>query len=156
MWAAMLYKDPKVGDALHKILVLKSHLSLPEPGGTLLSPTHFNTGTAADTANDQWAWPSRDLAMSMIDDSALYTVWSRVGVPNVTDMHAKVKKGIESIDGETQSNATPGHWKEVHWVETLNFAYDQYDQGFDKTRRPRPREFHADEIAVSGERQFHP
>ncbi len=129
-WGAMLYNDPKISQALHKMLVLKSHLSLPEPDGSLVGPTHFNTGTAADAPGDQWAWVSRDAAMGMIDDLALYAFCSRVSVPDEAAMRAAVKAGIEQIGGAEPSGAAPGPWKEVHWVNTLNFAYDLYRPGF--------------------------
>jgi hypothetical protein len=129
-WGAILYKDPKVNEALHKMLVLKSHLSLPEPDGTMYGPTHFNTGTAADAPNDQWAWVSRDFAMAMIDEMALYTIWSRVGVPNETDMRAMVKAGIERLGGTEPSDKAPDSWREIHWVSTLNYAFDNYRPGF--------------------------
>jgi len=129
-WGATLYKDPKVNESLHKMLVLKTHLSLPEPGGKLFGPTHFNTGTAADAPNDQWAWPSRDVAMAMIDDTAFYTIWSRVGVPNETDLRAAVKAGIEGLGPKAPSDGKPAPWAESHWNDTLNFAWDFYQPGF--------------------------
>ncbi|MCX7414607.1 MAG: hypothetical protein NTW36_14355 [Planctomycetia bacterium] len=129
-WGAMLYRDDGVNAALHKMLVLKSHLSFPEPGGGLYGPTHFNTGTAADAPGDQWAWVSRDFAMSMIDDLALYTIWSRVGLPDEAKMRDAVKAGIARIGGAETNAAAPGPWKEVHWTSTLNYAYDLYQPGF--------------------------
>jgi hypothetical protein len=129
-WAAMLYKDPTVSEALHKMLVLKSHLSLPEPDGTLFGPTHFNSATAADTPRDQWAWVSRDAAMAMIDEEAMYTVWSRIVIPDVTTMAGLVKKGILGLGAETPSGEAPGAWSENHWVNTINFAFDHYKPGF--------------------------
>ena len=131
-WGAMLYKDPTLNEALHKMLVLKSHLSLPEPNGALYGPTHFNTGTAGDAPNDQWAWVSRDFAMAMIDDMAFYTIWSRVSLPNEADLRAAVKSGIESLGGKDPFDATPGPWSEAHWNDTLNFAFDHYQPGFYK------------------------
>lgn len=129
-WGAMLYQAPKVNEVLHKMLVLKSHLSLPEPGGKLMGPTHFNTGTAADAPNDQWAWPSRDLAMAMLDDTAYYTIWSRVEVPNEADLRATVKAGFASLATFAPSDAKPAAWAESHWNDTLNFAYEHYQPGF--------------------------
>jgi len=142
-WAAMLYDDPKVNEALHKMLVLKSHLSLPEPDGAMFGPTHFSTGTAADAPHDQWAWVSRDAAMSMIDDEALYTVWARIGIPDEAAMRAKVKNGIERLGGDKPSQKAPAPWRENHWSRTNNYAFDLYRAGFykrlvelDKRRSP--------------------
>lgn len=129
-WGAMLYRDPKVNEALHKMLVLKSHLSLPEPNGQMHGPTHFNTGTAGDAPNDQWAWVSRDLAMAMIDDMALYTIAARNAWPAEDSMRAAVKRGIGQLGGATPSDKAPAPWKEVHWTQTLNFAHDLYEPGF--------------------------
>ena len=128
-WAATLYKDAKIDAALHKMLVLKSYLTLPEPDGAMCGPTHFNTGTAADAPHDQWAWVSRDAAMAMIDDEALYTVWARIGVPSEEEMRAAVKNGIERLGPTQPSDKAPTPWGENHWVNTLNFAYDEYRPG---------------------------
>lgn len=129
-WAAMLYNDATINAALHRMLILKSYLSLPEPDGTLFGPTHFNTGTAADAPQDQWAWVSRDAAMAMIDDHAMYTVWSRLKIPDVATMMTEVKNGIMRLGAEKPSSKAPGAWRENHWVDTVNFAFDYYRPGF--------------------------
>ncbi len=132
-WAAMLYEDePKVSKALHKMLVLKSHLSLPEPDGALFGPTHFNTATAEDAPHDQWAWVSRDAAMSMIDDEALYSFFARSKIPDAAQMMILVKKGIERLKTDEPSKKSPSPWAENHWVDTLNYAFDHYQIGFYK------------------------
>ena len=131
-WAAMLYEDPKVSGALHKMLVLKSHLSLPEPDGALFGPTHFSTGTAADAPHDQWSWVSRDAAMAMIDDEALYTVRARIKLLGAAKMMARVKKGINGLKTDEPSKKSPSPWSENHWVTTTNFAFDHYRSGFYK------------------------
>ena len=89
-WAAMLYEDPNVNDALHKMIVLKSHLSLPEPDGSLFGPTHFSTGTAQYAPADQWAWVSRVSAMSMNDNYGLHTIWARIGDHDEAPLSTKV------------------------------------------------------------------
>lgn len=129
-WAAMLYEAPKVNEALHKMIVLKSHLSLPEPDGALFGPTHFSTGTAADAPHDQWSWVSRDAAMAMIDDEALYSVLARIRLPNAARMMARVKKGIERLRTDKPSKKSPSPWRENHWVNTTNYAFDHYKSGF--------------------------
>ena len=132
-WAATLYEDPKINDALHKMLVLKAHLSLPEPDGTLYGPTHFSTGTSMDAPNDQWAWESRDASMAMIDDLAMYTVWSRIGVPSVEGMKARVAQEMAKVDTTTPiTDVKPQVWAENHWTRGLNYAHDQYHAGFFK------------------------
>jgi len=129
-WAAMLYRDPKIDAALHKMLVLKAHLSLPEPDGRLYGPTHFNTGTAADAPNDQWAWPSRDVAMAMLDDTAFYTIWARIKLLDEEAMRAAVRNGIEQLDTAAPFDQKPEKWAENHWNSTLNFAHEHYRPGF--------------------------
>ncbi len=129
-WAALLYEDPKIDEVLHKMLVLKSHLSLSEPDGVLFGPTHFNTGTAADAPRDQWAWVSRDLAMAMLDNEALYTVWARLELPDVAAMTSAVKNGMMRLGTEKPSPAVPAAWRENHWNDTLNYAFDHYKNGF--------------------------
>ena len=131
-WAAVLYEDPKISEALHKMLVLKSHLSLPEPDGALFGPTHFNTATAEDAPHDQWAWVSRDAAMSMIDDDALYSFFARSSIPDEAKMMAQVKKGIERLKTDQPSKKSPTLWAENHWNNTLNYAFDHYRTGFYK------------------------
>ncbi len=129
-WAALLYEDPKINDALHKMLVLKSYLTLPEPDGTLFGPTHFNTGTAGDAPNDQWAWISRDAAMAMIDDEALYTVWARIGVPDEEAMRNQISRTFSTLGSGEASDVAPAPWQARHWNPTLHFAYDHYRPGF--------------------------
>ena len=128
-WAALLYDDPKVTAALHKMLVLKAHLSFPDPDGRLVGPTHFNTGTAADAPNDQWAWLSRDFAMAMVDDLALYTIWARTTLPSEAVMRDTIRSRLEKHGGTEPSPAAPAPWQEVHWSRTLPFAHDLYRQG---------------------------
>ena len=129
-WAAMLYNDPKIDQALHRMLQLKAHLSLPEPNGTLIGPTHFNTGTAADAPNDQWAWVSRDFAMAMLDETALYTIPARASMPTLPHMREAIKQGLAALGSEKPFNEAPTPWKEAHWNHTLNFAHDLYAPNF--------------------------
>jgi hypothetical protein len=129
-WAALLYNDPKIDLALHKMLVLKSYLSLPEPTGGLLGPTHFSTGTFMDAPRDQWAWVSRDAAMAMIDDQSLYTIWARVGVPDIDTIARQVQRVIQAVDVASPIDRGPQPWAEDHWTRGINYAFDRYRPGF--------------------------
>src|SRR5207249_3733908 len=70
-WAGAATGSPQFREALGRAYRLKSYLSLPEPDGTLVGPTHFNPRTSGDSANDQWAWRFRDCAAAMLTDEAL-------------------------------------------------------------------------------------
>ncbi len=141
-WAAHLYRDAKVTRALDKMLVLKSHLTLPEPDGVESGPTHFSTGTSMDAPHDQWAWYFRDVAMAMLSDKALYTIRSaepkrpsrdKFKVLDTKTMKAEIRATIKNKLGKAITQPLtkdPGTWKENHWARPLPYAYDCYQKGF--------------------------
>ena len=128
-WAALLYEDPQIDAALHKMLVLKAYLSLPEPEGGLYGPTHFNTGTAADAPHDQWGGASRNISMAMIDDTAMYT--ARWLAPESDEaMAERVRTFIEKLPLVQPYEAQPTPWAEDHWQTPINYAFENYRPGF--------------------------
>jgi len=129
-WAITLFEDPVLKEGLHRMLVLKAYLSIPEPDGVLYGPTHFSTGTHMDAPRDQWAWVSRDVAMAMIDDLALYTVFTRVGVPSIETLQQQIERVFTGFRTDEPMDQAPEIWKENHWERGLNFAHEYYPEGF--------------------------
>lgn len=129
-WAITLFEDPVLKEGLHRMLVLKAYLSLPEPDGVMYGPTHFSTGTHMDAPNDQWAWVSRDAAMAMIDDLALYTVFYRLGVPSIETLRQQIERVMSRVGIDEPMDEEPEIWRENHWERGLNFAHEYYPEGF--------------------------
>ncbi len=155
-WAAMLYDDPKITATLEGLLMLKSHLTFPEPGGTsgfttlYVGPNHFNTGTSMSAPNDQWSTAYRDACEGMMSDAGQYLTFSGrtwgagrlpLGIKNEASMRSNIVSWLGNnntgTDGLTKPNTSvPGAWAETHWTWGLNYLREYYRPGYyPKARR---------------------
>lgn len=139
-WAAAVGGDPDVVEAERKMTDLKSHLTLPDPDGlSFWGPSHFNTRTPADSANDQWSWPQRDLSIAMRHDGAMYLMHGgRSGrgpswaAPDRATMQKDISRDLRAFNTSLRlSNEPFSIWQAGWWSSgKLNFAYDYGTSGF--------------------------
>jgi hypothetical protein len=149
-WAAMLHDDPKLDATLEKMLLLKSHLSLPEPGpgdftGTFTGPSHFSTGTGPGAPEDAWGHYFRDVACGMKTDAALYLVvggrsrpYGPVGIADEETMRTRIAGWIDAVNNGPRGDDGLTHpidklspaWQEIHWTHGINHAVAGYRPGF--------------------------
>jgi hypothetical protein len=147
-WATAVKPWPEFVAALRRMSDVKAHLTLPEPD--LLhfwGPSHFSSRTSLDPANDQWAFPQRDIAIAMHADEALYLMFGgRFGrrpawaVPDRAEMVRDVKAAVDRLNKSLKpSQDRFDTWGPSFWASgKFNFAYDHYTPGFyDLLRRLR-------------------
>lgn len=138
--AAAIAGEPEVLDAERRMTNLKAHLTFPEPDGrNFLGPTHFNTRTSADSPNDQWSHPQRDLSIAMRHDEAMYLMHGgRIdrgpawGAPGRQAMGKEVLAALDAFNVSLRpSDEEFGVWTAGWWSSgKSNFAYDHYEPGF--------------------------
>ncbi len=149
-WAALLHNDPRIDQTLENMMLLKSHLTLPEPGGKgfqglYCGPSHFSTGTAFGSPDDLWGAHFRDAAAAMKTDAALYLMFGGrsqdfgpVGIKDETAMRSDIARWASTISDEPLMSAgltkpldaQPPEWCEIHWTSGINYALELYRPGF--------------------------
>ncbi len=137
-WAALASGDASLADKVDSSSRLKAYMNLPEPDAQYFyGPSHFNTATGDDAANDQWSSYQRDMAAAMLSDEARYLVWTgrrRASWMNRTLLdEASMRRGIQSAVDSIRfvaSEAAPPVWAHVHWGDTfISPAADYYIPG---------------------------
>jgi len=146
-WAAAVTNWPELLEMQRRAMVLKGLLTMPEPDGrNYWGPSHFNTRTGADSANDQWSFPQRDLAIAMREPEGAYLACggrfgrqSRWAVPEPRAMTDAIVKSISVLnrDGWSPSAAEFPEWVPTWWSSGgFNYAFDNYVPGsYDRMRR---------------------
>ena len=70
-WLALASDWPFAKEAVAKAYRLKSHLTFPEPDGSVTGPAAFNSRLGSPASEDQWDWEgTRERAALMITDEA--------------------------------------------------------------------------------------
>lgn len=128
-WAATTTRSPLMRDALASSYRLRSHLSLPEPDGTLLGPTHFNPRTSGDAPNDQWNWRFRDCAAAMLTDEALACARPPTA-QELASAPASLLSEFSRAHVGPVPTTKPTPWTERHWTMYPVFAEVDYQAGF--------------------------
>lgn len=149
-WAALLHNDPRIDRTLENMILLKSYLTLPEPGGKGFQglyngPSHFSTGTAFGSPDDLWGAHFRDAAAAMKTDAAVYLVFGGrshdfgpVGIKDEAGMRADIARWAATINNEPilsaglmkPLDAPSPEWREIHWTSGINYATELYRKGF--------------------------
>lgn len=137
-WSALATRWDFVTDAVKKAYRLKSHLALPEPSGELIGPSHFSPRTSFDSAHDQWGYPHRNTAGSMITDDAAYLV----DFPSDEQLKAMPEKVAAALTASAAAgaDAQPKPWTQRHWTGELNFGFAHYVPGYYEHRRKLEKE----------------
>lgn len=140
-WATAVTEWPELRAMQRRVSVLKSLLTLPEPDGcNFWGPSHFSSRTGADSANDQWAFPPRDIALAMREPAAEYLafggrhprlpLWA---VPEPRTMSGEIGAAISRLNADRWTPSTEEFptWVATWWSSgSFNFAYDHYVPGF--------------------------
>lgn len=149
-WAALLYDDPRIDRTLENMILLKSYLTLPEPGakgfqGLYTGPSHFSTGTAFGAPDDLWGAHFRDVAAAMKTDAAAYLVFGGrshdfgpIGIKDEAAMRTDIARWVTTINDEPQlsagltkpMDAASPEWAEIHWTSGINYVTELYRKGF--------------------------
>ena len=140
-WLANAAPDwPFVQDAVKKAWRLRAHLSLPEPDGKFVGPSHFNSRTGSDVVTDQWDWPFRTAAAAFLTDDAI----CQSRAPSTEQLKsasatavAILTPQIKPYTGQKLDAATivSGPWRWMLYPDTplfpmVNYAYEYYPKGF--------------------------
>lgn len=138
-WLALAAPDwPFVQDAVKKVWRLRSHLALPEPDGTVVGPSHFNARTSSDVFKDQWDFPFRIVAASLLTDDVACEVRSPTAeqlkaAPTAAAAEARAEIH-ENPGGLTNDKLASHPWRWSLWPNAPafpmnNYAYDYYRKG---------------------------
>ena len=132
VWGALAAEAPLPRKAIAKVYDLRAHLTLPEPDGTLLGPSHMASLTSAESAHEQWDWPMRTWGAALIADEAAC-------LTKMPD-EAQLQKALELVVGEINAQLhelswTPGGLDPAPWTHQpagtlVNFAYQYYPKGY--------------------------
>lgn len=135
---------PFARDAVEKCYRLRAHLCLPEPDGTFVGPSHFNSRTSSDAWKDQWEWGgARDAAAALVTNEALYLV----KMPTLDELRAAPGKRAQGFSGQLRENPVDGKggflknddltgypwkwrlWHSFNFPASVNFGYEFYPAG---------------------------
>ncbi|MEX0928422.1 MAG: T9SS type A sorting domain-containing protein [Balneolales bacterium] len=137
-WAALASDNPSLKETVNKLSELKGHLTLPEPNGDFFGPSHFNTTTSGDGANDQNVSLNRDLGAAMVADEAKYLIWDgrngqhyNLGIPDRSTIIDRVRFLTgRTNDHWSSSSTSPRDWHETHWTRGIPYAQEYVVPGF--------------------------
>ena len=132
MPAALLGKWPFARDAVARVYCLRAHLTLPEPDGVLVGPSHMAALTSTEPAHDQWDFRERAWAAALISDEA--ACFARM--PD----EAEIARGAAATVGEINAQLhelswapgglDPAPWKFQAPGPGSNGAYHYYPAGY--------------------------
>lgn len=132
VWGALAADVPVAREAIAKVYRLRSHLTLPEPDGVLLGPSHMASLTSAESAHEQWNWPMRTWGAALIaDDAACLTKMpTEAELQNspalvVAEINTQLRELSWAPDG-----LDPAPWKFQAGGALVNFAYQYYPKGY--------------------------
>lgn len=149
-WAALATDWPFAKDAVTRCYRLRAHLCLPEPDGTYVGPSHFNSRTSSDAWGDQWEWGiARDSFAGLATEEAIYL--TKLPTPEelkkAPDQRAaafrhQIKENPVSPKGGFLKNdelvSHPWRWRlwpSFNFPATVNFGYESYPEGSYARRR---------------------
>jgi len=127
-WAALMSDWKFTQEAVDKAFRLRAHLCFPDPDGGLTGPSAMSSRTSGDSPHDQWQFPHRPYAAAMVTDEALYTA----PLPEKAKMESAPASLAASLNNQLSKpvEPTPQKWSEGHWSGSINFAYEQYRDGY--------------------------
>lgn len=99
-WAALAGDWASVREAVERWYRLGAHLSLPEPDGFQVGPSHFNSRTGGDIWPGQWDWVFRDYGGAMITDEAAHLT----KLPTADELKTGLQKLIGKLNGAVAEN----------------------------------------------------
>lgn len=136
VWGALASDWPFARDAIAKVYRLRSHLTLPEPDGILVAPSHMASLTSAEMTHEQWNWPMRTWGAALVADEAACLT----KMPTEAELQNIPTLVVGEINAQLQERATipgridPEPWKLEAVGTVVNFAYQYYPKGYHARR----------------------
>lgn len=136
LWGTLAGDWPFARDAITRVYRLRSHLTLPEPDGALVGPSHMASLTSAEPAHEQWDWPMRSWAAALIADDAVCLT----KMPDEADIQKAAALVVAEINTQLHELSwAPGGLDAAPWKfqavgTVVNHAYQYYPKGY-YTRR---------------------
>lgn len=144
VWTALASDWPFAKEAVAKCYRLRAHLCLPEPDGSYVGPSHFNSRTSSDAWGDQWEWNgTRDRAAALLTDEAVYLN----KLPALEDLKNAPAKRASAFNGQLSENPLSGKggylkneqigshpwkwrmWHSFNFPPSVNAGYEFYPNG---------------------------
>ena len=136
LWGANASHWPFADEAMAKIYRLRAHLTLPEPDGTLVGPSHMSSLTSVEQPWDQWNFPARVWGAALnTDEAACFTK-----MPTDTELNDSIRVAVEHLNYQIREVCLVGPgleaspWKNEPAAILANYAYRYYPKGY-YTRR---------------------
>ncbi|MCE9532559.1 MAG: hypothetical protein K8T89_15790 [Planctomycetes bacterium] len=132
VWGAQATDAPFAREAIAKVYNLRSHLTLPEPDGVLVGPSHMASLTSAESAHEQWNWPMRTWGAALIADEAacLAKMPTEAELQNApAAVVAEINMQIRELSWAA-GGMDPSPWKFQPAGTLVNFAYQYYPKGY--------------------------
>lgn len=150
VWGALAADLPFAREAIAKVYDLRSHLTLPEPDGVLLGPSHMASLTSAEAAHEQWNWPMRTWGAALIADEAACLT----KMPDEGDLQKAAALAVGEIGAQLQELSwVPGGLDPAPWTHypagtLVNFAYQYYPSGYHARRLALEKQGRAAQLPV--------
>jgi hypothetical protein len=136
VWGALAGDAPFAREAIARVHDLRSHLTLPDPDGTLLGPSHMASLTSAESAHEQWNWPMRTWGAALIADEAACLT----RMPDESELEKAPALVVGEINTQLHELSwVPGGLDPAPWTHQpagtlVNFAYQHYPKGYHARR----------------------
>ncbi len=122
-WAAAVSDWDFTREPIAQNYRLRKHLSLPDPDGRVLGPSHMNARTSGDAHGDQWSWINRHVSAALVTEEAFYAIEAP---PDVATLRRNVASQL--ADWNIHINPTkptvPEPWQYRHWGQFSPAALD--------------------------------
>jgi len=110
-WAALAGDWASVREAAERWYRLGARLSLPEPDGFRVGPSHFNSRTGGDIWPGQWDWVFRDYGGAMVTDEAAHLT----KLPTADELKTGIQKLVGKLNHAVAENprvkGKDGKWR---------------------------------------------
>ena len=141
VWLALASQWPFAREAVERSYRLRAHLSLPEPDGKVVGPSHFNSRTSSDAWGDQWSWGgARDIMAALVTNEAAYLVPALAAdeLKTAADKRAQMYHGqlrenpVNPKGGFIKDDEIISHpwkwrmWHSFNFPGSVNFGYEFY------------------------------
>lgn len=132
VWGALAGDWPFAREAIARVYRLRAHLTLPEPDGALVGPSHMASLTSAEPAHEQWNWHPRAWAAAMIADDAACLE----KMPDESDIQKAAALVVAEVNTQLHElSLIPGGvelapWKFQAVGTVVNYAYQYYPKGY--------------------------
>lgn len=136
VWGALAGDAPIAREAIAKVYELRSHLTLPEPDGILVGPSHMASLTSAESAHEQWNWAMRTWGAALIADEAACLT----KLPDAAELQKSLTNTVGEINAQLHElswqpgGLDPAPWRLQPAGTLVNFAYQYYPRGYHARR----------------------